>query len=118
MGRQQWVKGVSVGVDTVGNAGGDSRCRPHDPDACSSREVLLSKNGDGRDERGHGMTARADRSTQNDQPDLAVEEEALERYYRRRIREIDRDERPDGGRFIPIEEVRRVADEHESARHP
>jgi hypothetical protein len=40
--------------------------------------------------------------------DLAVEEEALERYYRQRIKEIKRDERPAGGRFIPIEEVRRA----------
>lgn len=64
------------------------------------------------------MSVRADGNEEDDRVDLAVEEEALERYYRQRIREIKRDERPEGGRFIPIEEVRRIADEHERARHP
>ena len=50
--------------------------------------------------------------------DLAVEEEALERYYRQRIKEITRDERPVGGMFIPVEEVRRVVDTYERTRHP
>jgi hypothetical protein len=45
-----------------------------------------------------------------------VEEEALERYYRQRIREIKHDERPAGGRHIPIDELRQMAGEREEAR--
>ena len=50
--------------------------------------------------------------------DVAVDEEALERYYRQRIKEITRDERPVKGMFIPVEEVRRVVDTYERAKHP
>lgn len=42
--------------------------------------------------------------------------EALERYYRRRLREIARAEHPSRGRFVPLEELRRVADEQERIR--
>ena len=82
----------------------------NDVDARRSQEVLLSQNGDGRDEREVGMTTKADGNARDDSADLSVDDEALERYHRRRIREINRDERPDGGTFIPIEEVRRAAD--------
>lgn len=58
----------------------------------------------------------ADGNTQNDLIDHAVEEEALERYYRQRIREIKRDERPAGGRFISEDELRRIAREREETR--
>jgi hypothetical protein len=64
------------------------------------------------------LIAKADGNAEDNLVDVAVEEEALERYHRQRIKEIKGDERPRGGRFIPIEEVRRVADEHERARHP
>jgi hypothetical protein len=55
----------------------------------------------------------------NDEPDptgVQVEEDALERYYQRRLREIADDERPTRGRFVPAEELRRIADEHEGTR--
>jgi hypothetical protein len=45
------------------------------------------------------MTVRAaDGNSKDDPIDLAVEEEALERYYRRRIREVNRDAAPDQAR--------------------
>ena len=65
----------------------------NDVDARRSQEVLLSQNGDGRDEREVGMTTKADGNARDDSADLSVDDEALERYHRRRIREINRDER-------------------------
>lgn len=42
------------------------------------------------------------------------EEEALERYYRRRIQEIRRGERPPGGASWTLDEVKRIAGEQPS----
>jgi len=61
------------------------------------------------------MGVTADGNPEDDLVDLAVEEEALERYYRQRIREIKRDERPAGGRFVPTDELRRIAGERKAA---
>ena len=64
----------------------------------------------------------ADGNPQDELIDLAVEEEALERYYRRRIREVNRDAAPDPGArgYVPLEELRRIADERtrDSALRP
>ena len=59
------------------------------------------------------MIAKPHGNVQDDLIDLEVEEEALERYHRQRIREIKRDERPGGGRFIPMDELRRIAGEQQ-----
>jgi hypothetical protein len=50
----------------------------------------------------------------DDLVDHKVEEEALERYHRRRIQEIQRDERRPGGSSWTLDEVRRMAGERPS----
>jgi hypothetical protein len=62
------------------------------------------------------MTVKADGNGQDGPIDLKVDEEALERYHRRRISEIKRDERPASGRFIPMDELKRIADEQQETR--
>ena len=68
------------------------------------------------------MVKAADGNTQDDLIDVAVEEEALERYHRRRIREVNRDAAPDPGArgYVPFDELRRIADERprDSALRP
>lgn len=50
-----------------------------------------------------------------DEPiDHEVEQEALERYYRRRIQEIRRDERRPGGSSWTLDELKRMAGEQPS----
>ena len=53
-----------------------------------------------------------------DRVDDEADREALERYYRQRIREIRKDESPFTGRrgFVPLDELRRLADEREARR--
>lgn len=57
-------------------------------------------------------------NTEDDGVDLAVEEEALERYYRRRIREVSEDDAPTRGTrgFVPVDDLRKLADEHPGVR--
>ncbi len=55
-------------------------------------------------------TLRARRSPDDHEPS----EEALERYYRRRIQEIRRGERPPGGASWTLDEVKRIAGEQPS----
>ena len=75
-------------------------------------EALLSQGRDG----WRGRVTAADRNTPNDTARLSADKEALERYYRRRIREIERGERREEGTFIPIDEVQRIADEFDATR--
>jgi hypothetical protein len=56
----------------------------------------------------------ADGDAKDDLVDHAAEEEALERYYRRRIQEIRRDERRPGGSSWTLDEVKRMAGEQPS----
>ena len=63
----------------------------------------------------------ADGNPQDELIDLAVEEEASERYYRRRIREVNRDAASTRcARLCALEELRRIADERtrDSALRP
>lgn len=55
-----------------------------------------------------------DSDAKDDLVDHAVEEEALERHYRRRIQEIRRDERRPGGSSWTLDEVKRMAGEQPS----
>jgi len=102
--------------------GGITRLRA---DVCSSLEgsIVALEGSGGPRTRGLAMTVRAaDGNSKDDPIDLAVEEEALERYYRRRIREVNRDAAPDPGArgYVSLEELRRAADERtrDSALRP
>lgn len=80
---------------------------------CSSLKGLASPI-DGaldRERRQETIAMATDGNTQDDPVDHAVEEEALERYYRRRIQEIQRDERRPGGSSWTLDEVKRIAGE-------
>ncbi|MGZ5214336.1 MAG: hypothetical protein ACXWEG_07575 [Actinomycetota bacterium] len=61
------------------------------------------------------IAVAADGETRDELTDHEVEEEALERYYRRRIQEIQRDERRPGGSSWTLDEVKRMAGERPSA---
>ncbi|MGZ5214551.1 MAG: hypothetical protein ACXWEN_12495 [Actinomycetota bacterium] len=61
------------------------------------------------------ITMALEGDAKDDLVDHAVEEEALERYYRRRIQEIQRDERRPGGSSWTLDEVKRMAGERPSA---
>jgi hypothetical protein len=94
----------------------NSESQAYDSDVCSSLKGLPSPlDDDGRHERGQAVIVRAaDGNEQDDLVDHAVEEEALERYYRRRIQEIQRDERRPGGASWTLDEVKRMAGERPS----
>jgi len=66
-------------------------------------------------ERKQAMIAMAaDGKKGDDLIDHAVEQEVLERYYRRRIQEIQRDERRPGGSSWTLDELKRMAGEQPS----
>ena len=69
---------------------------PYDPHTCSRRQVLPFAVEDWM-RAGAAMTVTADGA--DNLVDQAVEDEALERYHRRRIQEIRKDERRPGGSY-------------------